>query len=124
MFNYAEVYGKLTYETASLIFFKKDGSIRIMLATRNLHTVELEYGFQGQILGGHDTRCNINNGNIAIYDMLLGDARSFNIDRLVDIEYYGVISTKEELDAAVKKYQAFKTSYEETKPMKIDMEML
>lgn len=81
LFKYPEVFSKLTYETAYLIFLKKDGSIRLMLATRNLSTVALRWGFQGKALGGHDNRCNINNGNVAVFDLLLGDARSFSIDR-------------------------------------------
>ena len=50
LFKYPEVFSKLTYETAYLIFLKKDGSIRLMLATRNLSTVALRWGFQGKAL--------------------------------------------------------------------------
>ena len=58
-YNYAEVFSKLTYELAFIVFLKKDGTVRLMLGTRNLNTVSLEYGFQGKALGGHDNRCNI-----------------------------------------------------------------
>lgn len=122
--KYAEVFGKLTYETATVIFMKKDGAIRIMLATRNLSTIAISHGFQGRALGGHDNRCNINNGNLAIFDMVLGEARSFNIDRLVSIDYHGVISTSEELEEITEKYLSFKHSYEENQPMKLNMDML
>ena len=122
--NYAEVFSKLTYETATVIFMKKGGDIRIMLATRNLHTIELDHGFQGRALGGHDNRCNIKNGNMAIFDLILGEARSFSIDRLVSIEYYGVITNREELETIAQKYLAFKKDYESTQPMKLSMEML
>ena len=90
MYSYPEVFSKLTYETALVTFLKKDGTIRVMLCTRNLDTISIKYGFQGAALGGHDNRCNINNGNLAVYDLILGDARSFNIDRLVDIQYGGI----------------------------------
>lgn len=120
--TYPEVFSKLTYETAIIIFLKKTGEVRIMLGTRNLATVNLIYGFQGQVLGGHDTRCNINNGNVAVYDMILGDARSFNIDRLVDIQFCGLITTREEYDEVLKKYVSFKDEYEKTKPMQITMD--
>ena len=93
--TYPEVYSRLNFETAVFSFFKKDGQIRIMLGTRNLTTVGLEYGFQGAVLGGHDKRCNISNGNIAVYDLAIGDARSFSIDRLIDIQWAGVIGTKQ-----------------------------
>ena len=122
--TYPEVFSKLTYETATVIFMKKDGAIRIMLATRNLHTVELEYGFQGKALGGHDNRCNIKNGNVAIFDIILGEARSFSINRLVSIEYHGAITVKEELDNVVQKYMVFKRNYEATQPMELTMDML
>ena len=96
--TYPEVYSRLCYETAFVVFLKKDGTIRLMLCTRNLNTVALQYGFQGKALGGHDNRCNINNGNIAVFDLALGEARSFNIDRLVKIEFKGIVSTAEQLE--------------------------
>lgn len=122
-YNYAEVFSKLTYELAFIVFLKKDGTVRLMLGTRNLNTVSLEYGFQGKALGGHDNRCNINNGNVAVFDMVLGEARSFSIDRLVDIQYHGVVSTKEELDRIAQKFLEFKEEYEKTKPMELSMDM-
>ena len=122
-YSYAEVFSKLTYELAFIVFLKKDGTVRLMLGTRNLNTVSLEYGFQGKALGGHDNRCNINNGNVAVFDMVLGEARSFSIDRLVDIQYCGVVSTKEELDEAARKFMEFKAEYEKTKPMELSMDM-
>ena len=118
------MFSKLTYELATLIFFKRDGSIRVMLGTRNLGTVDLEYGFQGWALGGHDNRCNINNGNVAIFDMIVGEPRSFNIDRLVSIYYHGVITTKEELNSIVEEYEEFKEDYESQIPEEMTMEML
>ena len=95
-----------------------------MLGTRNLNTVALLYGFQGNVLGGHDTRCNINNGNVAVYDMIAGDARSFNIDRLLDIQFAGVITTKEQYDEVLKKFVKFKDEYEKNKPMRVDMDTI
>ena len=111
MFNYPEVFSRLTYETAIIIFMKKNGDIRLMLGTRNLRTVELHYGFQGAALGGHDNRCNINNGNIAVIDLMLGDARSFNIGRLVDIQYLGQVETNEQLEEAAETLENFRNNY-------------
>lgn len=122
--KYPEVFSKLTYETATVIFLKKDGTIRIMLATRNLNTVALNYGFQGRALGGHDNRCNINNGNVAVFDMILGEARSFNIERLVSIEYHGIVTNVEELENVAQKHMTFMKEYESKKPMKLSMDML
>lgn len=120
--TYPEVFSKLTFETAIIVFLKKNGEVRIMLGTRNLNTVGLLYGFQGQKLGGHDTRCNINNGNVAVFDMIAGDARSFNIERLIDIQFMGVVSSKEEYDSILSRYSAFKSDYESTNEMTITMD--
>lgn len=102
---------KLSYEVAGVIFIKKNGDVRPMLCTRNLNTVELKYGFQGDSLGGHDNRCNINNGNIAVIDLFLGEARSFNVERVVAVEYYGEIKTADELDSIAAKFSEFRQKY-------------
>lgn len=115
MATYPEVFSRLTYETALVTFFKKDGNIRVMLCTRNLDTISLYYGFQGAALGGHDNRCNIKNGNLAVFDLVVGEARSFNIDRLVDIIYSGIVTDKETLDKCIASYSDYKEKYEALK---------
>ena len=122
--DYADVFTKLIYEAATVIFIKKDGKVRIMLCTRNLALISLEYGFQGKALGGHDNKCNIKNGNIAVFDLIIGEARSFNINRLVSVDYHKSITTKEELDKVIQEYKSFKQKYEETMPMEITMESI
>lgn len=122
--TYPEVYSRLCYETAFVVFLKKDGTIRLMLCTRNLNTVALQYGFQGKALGGHDNRCNISNGNIAVFDLALGEARSFNIDRLVKIEFKGIVSTAEQLEEVTGEFLEFKAEYEKSQPMELDMDSL
>lgn len=124
IYSYPEVFSKLTYETAFLIFLKKDGSVRLMLGTRNLNTVSLRWGFQGRALGGHDNRCNINNGNVAVFDLNLGEARSFSINRLVSIQYTGIVDTMDKLNEVTEKFLAFKEEYEKTQPMHMTMDML
>ena len=122
--TYPEVFSRLTYETAILVFMKKNGDIRLMLGTRNLSTVAIKYGFQGNVLGGHDNRCNIKNGNVAVYDLLLGDARSFHIDRLVSIEFLGELKNEEDLNTAAERFIAFQQKYEESKPTELSMDTL
>lgn len=122
--QYSEVFSRLTYETAILVFMKKNGEVRLMLGTRNLNTVALRYGFQGNVLGGHDNRCNIKNGNVAVYDLLLGDARSFHIDRLVSIEYLGQVDNMEKLEDAADKFLCFKKKYEDSVPKELTMDSL
>lgn len=112
--KYSEVYSKLCYESATVVFLKKDGTIRTMLATRNLHTAKLEYGFLGGALGGRDTKCNINNGNLAVIDLLIGEPRTFNIERLLSIDYYGIIDSKDKLNQAAEKHLEFKKKYDST----------
>lgn len=110
--TYPEVYSRLCFETAAIIFMKKDGSIRLMICTRNMTTVNLMYGNQVATLAGHERRCSISNGNIAVFDLEEGDARQFNIDRLTSYTSLGVIGTKEELDKAFAQYKEFKEMYE------------
>lgn len=123
-YTYPEIFSRLTYETAFLIFMKKNGEVRIMLATRNMNTISLQYGFQGKALGGHDNRCSINNGNIAVFDLVLGEARSFHIDRLIDIQFQGVIDSMDKLNNAAERFTEFKNNYEANNSMELDMSML
>jgi len=118
--KYTDVYSKLTCELATLIFFKRDGSVRLMLGTRNSDIIGLMHGFPGEELSKVDARSNVNNGNIGILDMIIGEGRSFNIDRLVSINYHGVINTEEELEEVIKQFKQFKSSYEATKPGLMD----
>lgn len=120
--KYAEAFTKLSYEVAIISFLKKDGTVRVMLGTRNLNTIRIKFGFQGAALGGHDNRCNINNGNLAVYDLILGEARCFNINRLIDIQWLGVISSEEQLDKIYKIFNEYNSEYEKTKPKVIDFD--
>ena len=123
VYQYTDVFSRLTYETAAIIFVKKNGEFRTMLGTRNLRTAEIQCGYIGGSLAGHDKRCSIKNNNIAVVDMYLGEVRSFNVNRLVAIEYYGEIRTKEELEIASRKFNEFEKLYEE-EFAKSDMERL
>lgn len=111
--NYAEVFSKLTYELAIITFIKKDGDIRVMLGTRNLNTISLIHGFMGPVLDSRDKRCNIHNGNLAVIDMTVREPRQFSIDRLVNIEYLGIIDTLDQYNIALEKYNSWKKMYEE-----------
>jgi hypothetical protein len=93
---------------------KKDESIRIMLCTRNMPTIRLKYGMQSQVLAGHDRRCSISNGNLAVFDLVAGDARQFNIDRLTSYNSLGVISTMEELERAYEHFNNFVKLYNDS----------
>ena len=119
--KYIDAFRRLTYVTAIIIFMKKNGDFRVMLGTRNLRTVEMKYGFQGASLNGHDNRCNIKNGNIAVIDLMLGEARSFSIDRLAEIKYFGEIRKPDELDNIIDEFTRFEQQYNDKK---LSMDML
>lgn len=120
MYNYSEVYNRLSTETCVVVFKKKDDTIRVMLATRNLITSGLDYGLLKGLLDGHDKRCNIRNGNVGVIDLTIGEGRAFNIDRVVDILWLGDIRTKEELEAAFDKFMEIKSAHERVTKLSMD----
>lgn len=119
-YSYSEVYNKLSTETCIVTFRKKDGTVRVMLATRNLITSGLDYGLLKGLLDGHDKRCNIRNGNIGVIDLTIGEGRAFNIERILDIIWLGDIRTKEDLDRAFDKFMDVKNSIELTSKISMD----
>lgn len=120
MYSYSEVYNRLSTETCVVVFKKKDDTIRVMLATRNLITSGLDYGLLKGLLDGHDKRCNIRNGNVGVIDLTIGEGRAFNIDRVVDILWLGDIRTKEELEAAFDKFMEIKSAHERVTRLSMD----
>lgn len=110
--NYGEIFTKLSYETALIAFFKKDGSVRVMLGTRNIKSAALEHGNLGGLLAGHDNRCNIRNGNLAVVDLIIGECRSFNVERLIKIHWFGEIDTQERYDEVLKEFRELKNSFD------------
>lgn len=122
--KYSEVFQKLTYELAIVEFEKKDGTTRIMLATRNIGIGELEHQRLIGALNGHDKRCNIKNGNMAVIDMVIGECRSFNIDRVIQIKWLGEVSNREEYDKAYEVFRARKKEFESTVNKSISIDLL
>lgn len=108
--DYNFIFNKLNYDVAFLIFFKRDGSVRLMLGTRNIRIAEWLYPNKIISLSRHDSRCHKDNGNIALIDLELAESRSFNIDRLLDIKFY-TINNREELDLVLNKFKDFKVKY-------------
>lgn len=109
--DYPEVYRKLIQETAIVKFIKADGTKRIMLATRNIETSAMMGDSLLGLLGGYDKRCNRHNGNIAVIDLALVNCRSFNIERVIDIEWCGVIEKEDELSKVIDKFRQSKESF-------------
>ena len=122
--DYGETYLKLTHEAATIVFIKANGDVRVMLATRNESIASLIHGDVHGILNGHDKRCSINNGTMEVIDLIMGEARSFNIGRVVSLEYHGDIKTIEQYEKVYAEFKQFKEVYEQTNPQKLSMELL
>lgn len=123
--RYQDMFMRLTYETAGVIFIKRDGTIRTMLATRNIKTAEVfGYPHLGGILAGHDKRCNVHNGNMAVIDLTIGEGRSYHVDRLVAIEWYGEITDATRADTVYSGFKEFSEAYNKAKPQEMSMEEL
>jgi len=109
--NYRELHGRLSLATMIITFYKANGEIRPMLCTRNINTAALSYGYLGNQLSSFSRRCNETNRNIGIIDLIIGEARCFKMDRVVDIQDLGVISTAEQLDEAAEKFKIYVEKY-------------
>lgn len=109
--NYPEVYSRLNFELGIVIFIKKNGEFRVMLCTRCMSIINLVFGYKGNVLASHDNRCNIGNGNVAVYDMAIEDARCFNIDRVIDIQWLGPVESKEQYNRMFAEFVEFRDNY-------------
>ena len=111
-YNYCDVFNSLEYKTGVAVFMKKNGDMRVMLATRNVDTIEkLGIGnMYGKMLS-YSNRCNQGNGNIPVMDIILADARTINVDRLLEFEPIGVINTQEDLNNACGVYKKYVSAY-------------
>lgn len=92
--DYGETYRRLLNELALVAFIKSNKRTRFMLATRNLRIANLMWPDNNlkYLLNGFDYRCNIHNKNLAVIDLMIGDCRSFNTDRVTDIRWLGEIT--------------------------------
>ena len=102
--EYSRVLNSLSFETAIVTFKKKDNTTRVMICSRNRDTIEKNCGDVIYQLIGHDRRCNIKNGNISVIDLAIGEARSFNINNVINIQFLGEIVTEDEYNIALAHY--------------------
>ena len=103
--EYTEAYRRLSFEVLTVSFIKRDGSIRNMLCTRNLSVSSLIHQDLSRMLSGHDNRCNIKNGNMAVIDLEIGESRSFSVGRVIYEDWHGEVETLEELRDIMVKHQ-------------------
>lgn len=122
--KYGEMFSRLSLETATVLFIKNNGEIRCMLATRNCSTADLVWGRLNLVLAGHDKRCNMHNGNISVIDLEIGEPRSFNVDRVISIEYYDEVKSLEELEKIIARHKEFKARYDAMRPRQVDIDDL
>lgn len=114
-YEYGNTWGRLLTETALVAFFKRDGSARLMLCTRNIDTCMLMWNnskLRG-LLDGFDNRCSIRNGNIAVVDLAIGDCRSFSIERTAAIKWLGEIDSKDKIEHAIDEYEQLRKQLEQ-----------
>ena len=113
-YEYGNTWGRLILETALIAFIKANGNARLMLCTRNLDTCEFMWKdkeFQYE-LTGFDGRCSRDNGNIAVVDLAIGECRSFNIDRVIAIKWFGEIHSESDMEKAIEEYEKMKEDLE------------
>lgn len=119
--EYTEIYRRLMEETAIVTFLKRDGKIRNMLATRNIRTMNLCEDCNINSMSWHDKKCGIDNGNVAVMDLIIGEGRSFNVERLIRITFVGVIDSIERFEQVCKEFKEFREQYEAENVMELTM---
>jgi hypothetical protein len=111
--EYAEALNRVTYGVMFVAFKKKDGTIRKMMCTRdvglvnNINSALTSYEANGMLmtLGG---RSNESNGNIAVIDLEIMEARTFNCDRLVGYEYMNIPNSYDQFCELMSRWSIFK----------------
>lgn len=84
-------------ETVTIVvkFIKKDGSVRVLMGTRNKMTIQqiCNVDLTG-MLAGFDKKANIGNKNIPVVDLALGEVRTFCVSRLEGYQILGIVTTQ------------------------------
>lgn len=104
-----EIYNRYNSElddgVCCTIFFKKNGMLRLMLCTRDIFTSNICLGDSlANKLNYHSERCNFKNNNISVIDLLIGDVRSFNIDRVIRNIYLGECNSTNDFNRYIRAY--------------------
>ena len=123
--EYVQMMHDLTYNLMLIIFVKKNGEERVMLATRNRDIYRMEYGDTYNAMNGMDNKCSIQNGNIACIDMVIGEARMFNMYRVLQSYIIGEPKNNAEYSAMFDRFMTFKEKYTPiTKDMDVKAEVI
>lgn len=110
-YSYSDLYMFMSTHTVLVVFLKKDGHPRCMLCTRSSATMRLCYEDRIPAFKGHDKRCSIDNGNLGVMDLMIGEPRSFNVNRICNIYDCGEINTFKELESKMEYTRSFEEEY-------------
>lgn len=124
---YSELYRSLLTQVVEVIFIKANGEVRPMLCTRNVQLANL-FGFDmpymSANLASHDKRCGIENGNIAVIDLVIGEGRSFNIERVVCKHIFESVESEEQASKIRQDFVEFTKAYKKCNTSGIELDEL
>lgn len=116
MYEYTSIYREITSNAGIFIFMKKDNTIRVMLGTRNIDIAKIKFGWIPGELNKMESRCNRDNGNLAVIDLVIGEGRCFNMGRLIWYKPIGVIRNEQEFNEVLKEFVEFTKNYSKIAP--------
>lgn len=112
MKTYSEIYRTLSNEVATVVFTKKDGTERVMLATKDLLTASVITGCSHVDLAYKlkrvDGKCSIGNGYISVIDLELADSRIINSKTIKEFYSHGEIVMKDQMERVMPKHNEYK----------------
>ena len=111
--KYGEAFTKLTSNICAIIFIKANGQPRCMLATRHVSLASRYSGFFGGEIDMLDRRNARNKDVLAVIDLEIGETRSLNTGRLVNLIPLTEPTSREEFNQLVENFTKFKEAYME-----------
>lgn len=107
--TYEQIYSELCHNIVMIIFLKKTGELRVMLATKN-EAIAMTSN-KMQIIPSRYIRESKESGNISVIDLETKERRSFNLERLLSYHIFGTASTEQEYTKIQNEYAEFKIRY-------------
>lgn len=94
---------------AILVFRKKNNDLRVMLCTRNFQTANFA-GFDAR-LNSRNTAKTEADGNLIVTDLVVGETRQVNIERIVYSCWFTVAANQEEIEYLHVAYEYIKNQW-------------
>lgn len=107
--TYEQIYSELCHNIVMIIFLKKTGELRVMLATKN-EAIAMTSN-KMQIIPSRYIRESKESGNISVIDLETKERRSFNVDRLISHHVFGIANSEQEYTNIQNEYAEFKIRY-------------